>query len=68
MAPPTDVPNVTIHETAAEEGCAILARAARRYLDMSAEEFIEAWITGQFDDNPDRREVMRVAMLLPFAQ
>ena len=67
MAMPAEVPDVTIHEATAEEGRAILDRAARRYLNMSAEEFIEAWNAGKFDDNPDRPEVMRVAMLLPFA-
>ena len=68
MAMPAEVPGVTIKEVSAEEGHAILDRAARRYLNMSAEEFIAAWNAGQFDDNPDRPEVMRVAMLLPFAQ
>lgn len=68
MALLADVPDVTIHEAAAEEGRAILARAAWRYPGMSAKEFIEAWNTGKFDDNPDRQEVMRVAMLLPCSQ
>lgn len=67
MAMPAEVPEVTIHKVSAEEGRAILDRAAQHYLGMSAEEFIEAWNGGKFDDNPDRPEVMRVAMLLPFA-
>ena len=68
MAMPAEVPGVTVNEVSAEEGRAILDRAARRYLNMSADEFIAAWNAGRFDDDPDRPEVMRVATLLPFAR
>ncbi len=68
MALPADVSGVTINEVSAEEGRAIFDQAARRYLGMSGEEFIKAWNAGKFDDDPDRPEVMRVAMLLPFAR
>lgn len=54
-----------VHFLTPEEGWEVLDRQARRYLRMSGEEFIEAWRAGKFDDNPDRPEVMRVAMLLP---
>ena len=57
-----------IRELTHEEGLALLDRAARRYLHMSAEDFIRAWEAGGFDADPDRPEVMYVAMLLPFAQ
>jgi len=50
------------------EAYALLDRAARRYLNMSAKEFIDAWEAGTFDADPDRSEVMYVAMLLPLAQ
>jgi hypothetical protein len=46
---------------------AFVDREARRYLHMSAEEFIRAWEAGEFDDDPDRPDVMYVAMLLPRA-
>ena len=49
-----------------EEWKAKVDRAARRYLGMSGEEFTRAWKAGEFDDNPDRPEVMRVAMLIWF--
>ncbi len=42
-------------------------RAARFYLDMPGDEFIELWESGEYED-PDRPEVMSVVMLLPFAQ
>lgn len=58
----------TIKELTREEGWGLLDKQARRYLDMSAEEFIEAWEAGQFDADPDRPEVMHVAMLLPFVR
>ena len=50
-----------------DEGWALLDEHAHRYLKMSAREFIEAWDAGKIDD-PDRPEVMRVAMLLPFVR
>jgi len=55
------------HELSREEGLALLDRQARRYLGMSGDEFVQAWRSGQFDQDPDRPEVMRVAMLLPLA-
>lgn len=51
-------------ELSRDEGYALLDRQARRYLNMSADEFLQAWESGQFGDNPDRPEVMRVAMLI----
>jgi hypothetical protein len=38
---------------------------AREYLGISGEAFIQAWHEGEFDDDPDRPEVIRIAMLLP---
>lgn len=51
-----------------EEAYALLDREAHRYLNMSAQEFIDAWEAGKFDDDPDRSDVMYVAMLLPLVQ
>jgi hypothetical protein len=51
-----------------EQAHELLDRAARRYLNMSAEEFITAWDAGKFDDDPDQPDVMYVAMLLPLVQ
>ncbi len=51
-----------------EEGWALLDQAARHYLDMSAEDFIQAWERGDFDEDPERPEVIRVAMMVPLAQ
>jgi hypothetical protein len=50
-----------------EEGWALLEERAQRYLHMSAREFSDSWCSGTIED-PDRPEVMRVAMLLPFAR
>ena len=65
---PQVVQDDRIGELTHEEGLALLDRAARRYLHMSAQDFIRAWETGAFDADPDRPEVVYVAMLLPFAQ
>jgi hypothetical protein len=50
------------------EGMGILDKGARRYSDMSGEEFIHAWESGQFDDDPDGPNVMYVALLIPLAK
>lgn len=55
------------HELSREEGLTLLDRQARRYLGMSGDEFVQAWRDGKFDQQSDRPEVMRVAMLLPLA-
>jgi hypothetical protein len=51
-----------------DEAYALLDREARRYLGMSAQDFIAAWESGQFDRDPDQPDVMYVAMLLPLVQ
>lgn len=56
-----------IKELTAEEGRELFDRAARRYLNMSGDEFIRAWDAGEFDD-PEQPDVIRVAMLIPFAR
>jgi hypothetical protein len=60
--------NVPIKELSLAEGRELLDKQARQYLRMSGEEFSRRWEAGEFDDNPDRPEVMHVAMLLPFAR
>ena len=49
------------------EGKDLLDRQARKYLGMSGEEFRRAYREGSIDD-PDRSEVIRVSLLLPFAE
>jgi hypothetical protein len=49
-----------------DEGLAILDKYARQYLDMSGEEFLHRWDTGDFED-PDSFEVFQVGMLVPLA-
>jgi hypothetical protein len=68
MGTMTDTINGRIRELTREEGLALLDREAQRSLHMSAEQFIKAWEAGDFDEDPDRPDVMYVAMLLPFAK
>ena len=68
MALTTPPSNGQVKELTQQEGKALLDQAARRYLKMSADEFIQAWESGEFDDDPDRPDVMYVAMLLPLAK
>lgn len=57
-----------VREMSYEEGYQMVEKLTRRYHNMSVEEFIEAWKSGKFADNPDRYEVVHIVMLLPFAQ
>lgn len=47
---------------------AMLDRRARKYLGMSGDDFVRAWDAGELDGDPDRPEVMRVAMLVPLGR
>lgn len=56
-----------VYEATDEEWQAIVDRAARHYLNMSGEEFIQKWKAGEIDPNDPQRHVriMAVASLLP---
>ena len=49
-----------------QEGNAILNRQAKKYLNMSGDEFVRDYRAGRIPD-PDRSEVHRVAILIPLA-
>lgn len=53
------------NELTPEEWRQLLEERARRYMGMSADEFVRAWNAGEIK-NPDRPEVMSVLMLIPF--
>jgi hypothetical protein len=57
-----------VEELDRDAGRALLDEAARHYLGVSGDEFMSAWDAGKYDSDPDRPEVMRVAMLLPFGR
>ncbi len=59
--------NGQLREVTLAEGREILDARARRYLQMSGEEFLDRWRRGEFRD-VDRPEVMRVVMALPFVR
>ena len=54
-----------MHILTPAEAWATFDEAARLYLQMSGQEFIEAWEAGRLDDDPHRPVVVRVAMLRP---
>ena len=56
-----------VQELTVEEGWALLEDRAQHYLNMSAQEFVRKWDAREFE-NPDRSEILRVAMLLPFVR
>ncbi len=61
-----------IREITKEEGREMLDRQTRKYLGISADEFIERWDSGYYDDPDDRTkngpEVMRLGILSRFAR
>lgn len=57
---------VRFNYVTAKRGRDLLDRQARRYLGMSGAQFKAAYRAGTIPD-PDRSDVIRVAMLLPFA-
>ena len=59
---------VEVEETSPDDARALLDEAARRHLGVSGEEFLAKWEAGEYDDDPDRPEVLRVSMLIPFGR
>lgn len=50
-----------------KQGWKLLDANARKYLGMSAEEFLSRWDCGEFTDI-DTPEMMNVAFLIPFVR
>jgi hypothetical protein len=50
-----------------DEGKQLLDNQAQKYLGMSGEEFRRRYKAGEIED-PERSEVVRVSLLLPFAE
>ena len=59
-----------IRELTYAEGWDLLDAEARRYLDMSGEEFVRKWDAGEidFDDPETHSAVVDLWMLLPFVR
>ena len=68
MATTTDKAALGVEECSPEEGRALFDAAARRHLGVSGEEFLAKWDAGDYDDDPDNPDVVRVAMLMPFGR
>ena len=60
--------NGHIRDLTPKEGRELFDNAAWHYLGISGDEFISRWDSGYYDEDPDRPEVMSLAMLLPFAR
>ena len=69
MTTATPAPDASgIAELDRAAGHELLNEAAEHYLGLSGEDFMLRWDAGEFDHDPDRPEVVRVAMLLPFGR
>jgi hypothetical protein len=56
------------YEVSPEEWCAMYDDAVRKWMGISAEEFIERWNAGEYDDIADKaghRHIIGLAMLIP---
>jgi len=51
-----------------QQGLELLDRRAQAELGMSGAEFVRLWRKGKLRRRADRPEIIRVAMLLPFAR
>lgn len=51
-----------------EEAHALFEEVAQRNLGISGDEFRERWHRGDYDDDPDRPEIMNVVMSLPLVE
>lgn len=57
-----------IEEYTEEEAHSHFDAMARFHLNISGDEFRERWHRGDYDDDPDRPDVMMMAMLLPLVE
>ena len=51
-----------------EEAEALFEEIAQMHLGISGDEFRKRWHRGDYDDDPDRFEVMEVAFALPLVE
>lgn len=58
----------TVRDLSDAEARELFDRHAQEALGLSGSDFIRAWEAGEFDDDPDRPEIMRLVMLLPFGR
>ena len=52
----------------ADEASKLFDETARRYMNMSGEQFLHAWDNGQFATSEIRSRAMRVAILIPLVR
>lgn len=57
-----------IHQYTAEEAREYFDAMAKFHLNISGDEFRKRWHRGDYDDDPDRPDVMTVAMCLPMVE
>lgn len=61
-------PPYEIKEFTKDEAAALFEQIAQMHLGISGDEFRERWHRGDYDDDPDRFEVMEVAFALPLVE
>jgi hypothetical protein len=66
--PEEDTDEITFHVMSPEEAWERFDEAARHYLHMGGDAFIQAWDAGAFDEHPDHSNVVCVYMLSPLGR
>lgn len=57
-----------VREISPEEGFAMFDREARRMLNISGEEFLRRWESGEYDEAPEQPGIARLVFLSEFAK
>lgn len=57
-----------IRELSLEAGRVFFDREVRRVLQIGGDAFLTNWEAGAYDAEPDRSDIMYLAMLIPFAR
>ena len=59
--------NGHISEVSREEGYEMLNRLTKRYMKLSARDFIDGWEAGRFHDEDEYPEAVRLSLMIPLA-
>lgn len=57
-----------VHEISREEGYAMFDRETRRQLNISGEEFLRRWESGEYDGEREQAGIARLVFLSEFAK
>lgn len=71
MATPLSEPKTDARILSPEEGRAFFDETCRAYLNMSGEEFLRRWDSGEYEDVediPENNDILYISMLMSFGR